>query len=80
MLITGKEKAFVGGLGAGITTLAGQLSVGGKLDTRTIVCSLGAWVVTHVFVYYTTNSSVLEKTPELLVASPPAPTDSVPSV
>jgi hypothetical protein len=58
MIITGKEKAFVGGLGAGITTFAGQLSVGGKLDAQTVAWSVGAWVATHLFVYYTTNSEV----------------------
>lgn len=58
MMITGKEKAFIGGLGAGMTTFAGQLSVGGKLDVQTVAWSLGAWVATHLFVYYTTNSEV----------------------
>lgn len=60
MVITGKEKAFVGGLGAGITTFAGQLSVGGKLDAQTVAWSVGAWVATHLFVYYTTNTQVVE--------------------
>jgi len=58
MSITGKEKAFIGGLGAGITTFAGQLSVGGKLDAKTVAWSLGAWLATHLFVYYTTNTAV----------------------
>lgn len=56
MIITGKEKAFVGGLGAGVTTFAGQLSVGGKLDAQTVAWSVGAWLATHLFVYYTTNT------------------------
>lgn len=60
MVVTGKEKAFVGGLGAGITTFAGQLSVGGKLDAQTVAWSVGAWVATHLFVYYTTNTQVVE--------------------
>lgn len=63
MVITGKEKAFIGGLGAGITAFAGQLSAtNGKLDTKTLICSLGAWLFTHLFVYYTTNTPVTEQT------------------
>jgi hypothetical protein len=58
MIVTGKEKAFLGGLGAGIVTFAGQLQVGGKLDVKTVGWSLGAWVATHLFVYYTTNTAV----------------------
>lgn len=61
MVVTGKEKAFIGGLGAGITTFAGQLSVGGKLDTKTVAWSLGAWLATHLFVYYTTNTPAGEQ-------------------
>ena len=79
MVVTGKEKAFIGGLGAGITTLAGQLQVGGKLDVQTVAWSVGAWVATHVFVYYATNSPVPVETPEPPVVSPPAPADTPPS-
>lgn len=82
MVITGKEKAFIGGLGAGITTLAGQLQVGGKLDVQTVAWSVGAWVATHLFVYYATNSPVEPEAPEAaqLSPTPPAPTDPAPSV
>lgn len=83
MVITGREKAFIGGLGAGITTFAGQLSVGGKLDVKTVAWSLGAWAATHLFVYYTTNSEVPEASaaPEAAQLPPtsPAPTDPAPS-
>ncbi len=71
MIITGKEKAFVGGLGAGITTFAGQLSIGGKLDAQTVAWSVGAWLATHLFVYYTTNTPVVETPPA--PAEPPTP-------
>lgn len=71
MIITGKEKAFLGGLGAGIVTFAGQLQVGGKLDVKTVAWSLGAWVTTHLFVYYTTNTPVVETVPT--PSEPPTP-------
>lgn len=60
MIITGKEKAFLGGLGAGITAFAGQLSVNDRVDLKTVAWSVGAWVITHLFVYYTTNTPVVE--------------------
>lgn len=77
MIITGKEKAFIGGLGAGITTFAGQLSVGGKLDVKTVAWSLGAWLATHLFVYYTTNTPAAEKVVSEVVAAADAPTPPV---
>jgi hypothetical protein len=77
MVINGKEKAFLGGLGAGITTFAGQLSVGGKLDVKTVAWSLGAWLVTHLFVYYATNTPVVEKVVSEVVAAADAPTPPV---
>jgi hypothetical protein len=89
MNITGREKAFIGGLGAGITTLAGQLQVGGKLDAKTVAWSVGAWVATHLFVYYTTNTAVAYNPGTQIgqivasdekPADPPAPTDPAPSV
>jgi hypothetical protein len=72
MIITGKEKAFLGGLGAGIVTFAGQLQVGGKLDVKTVGWSLGAWVATHLFVYYTTNTQVVESVVDAAQTPPDA--------
>lgn len=77
MIVTGKEKAFIGGLGAGITTFAGQLSVGGKLDVQTVAWSVGAWVATHLFVYYTTNTPAAEKVVSEVVAAANATTSSI---
>lgn len=80
MKITGNEKSFIGGLGAGITTFAGQLSVGGKLDAKAVAWSLGAWLATHLFVYYTTNTAVANNATDLgtqlggVVASAETPT------
>lgn len=65
MIITGKEKAFLGGLGAGITAFAGQLSVSEKINIKTLAWSVGAWVFTHVVVYYTTNTSVANSPTDL---------------
>lgn len=62
MVITGKEKAFIGGLGAGVTAFAGQLAAtNGKVDVKTLAWSVGAWVFTHLFVYYTTDTPVTEQ-------------------
>lgn len=69
MTITGKEKAFLGGLGAGLTTFAGQLSLSGKVDVKTVAWSLGAWLATHLFVYYTTNSTIAQTTIQDAVAA-----------
>jgi len=69
MIITGNEKSFLGGLGAGITAFAGQLSVSGKLDVKTVAWSVGAWVATHLFVYYTTNTPVVDKVVSEVVAA-----------
>lgn len=77
MIITGKEKAFVGNLGASITTFAGQLSVGGKLDFQTVAWSVGAGVATYLFVFYTTNTAAAEKVVSEVVAAADAPTPPV---
>lgn len=60
MRITGKEKAFIGGLGAGMVAFAGQLSANSNVDVKTVAWSLGAWLFTHVVVYYTTDTPVTE--------------------
>lgn len=79
MKITGNEKSFIGGLGAGITTFAGQLSVGGKLDVKAVSWSLGAWLATHLFVYYTTNTPAVEQVVNDVIADAAAPTPSDPA-
>lgn len=62
MRITGKEKAFLGGLGAGITAFAGQLAAtNGQINVKTLAWSVGAWVFTHLFVYYTTDTQITEQ-------------------
>jgi hypothetical protein len=58
MVVTGKEKAFLGGLGAGITALVGQVAVNQQITLKEVLYAAATWVVTHIFVYYTTNSSV----------------------
>lgn len=74
MRITGKEKAVVGGLGAGITTLAGQLQVGGKFSVSVVAWSVAAWLATHIFVYATTNTPLTEDAEEEVITPPVAPT------
>jgi uncharacterized membrane protein YcaP (DUF421 family) len=57
MIVTGKEKAFLGGLGAGITSLAGQVAVNQQITLKEVMYAVSTWIVTHIFVYYTTNTS-----------------------
>jgi uncharacterized membrane protein YcaP (DUF421 family) len=57
MVVTGKEKAFIGGLGAGITSLAGQVAVNQQITLKEVGYAVATWLITHIFVYYTTNTS-----------------------
>lgn len=56
MLITGKEKAVLGGLVAFLTTMNVQIQQAGQLTLKEFAWSVGAYVVTHVTVWAATNT------------------------
>lgn len=55
-LIVGNEKAVVGGLSAGVLSLVGQLGVNGQMTVKEAIYAVGAWVITHLAVYISTNT------------------------
>lgn len=66
MVITGSEKAVLGGLTAFLVTVNVQIQQAGQLTTKEILLSVVAYILTHVTVWAATN------TPQPPVAPPTA--------
>lgn len=66
MRLTGNEKAYIGGLVAGLVTLAIQLQQTGQFTTKEFLLSAGAWLIVHLGVYTATNTP-----PNPPIAPPP---------
>lgn len=60
-LISGKEKAVLGGLSAGVLALLGQLGVNSNLTIKEGVYAAITWLGTHFVIWLTTNSDVVFK-------------------
>lgn len=71
-LILGNEKAIVGGLGAGVVALLGQVGVNSQITVKEAIYAVVTWVVTHILVYVTTNSpKSISPTPPVVTPTPP---------
>jgi hypothetical protein len=56
MIITGNEKAILGGLASGVATLLVQLSANNHLTLREALYAVAAFIATHLVIYTTTNT------------------------
>jgi hypothetical protein len=57
MIVTGKEKAIIGGLTAAATTLDVQLANSNNLTVKQVIYVVVAYILTHITVYATTNTT-----------------------
>ena len=71
-LLIGNEKSIIGGISAGVLSLGGQVGVNGQLTLKEGAYSIVTWVITHLVIWITTNSST--PTPPAPPVSPSLPT------
>lgn len=67
-LITGQEKAIIGGATAGVLTLLALVGISGQMTVKEAVYALVSWLFTHALVWTATNTPK----PEVLVVPPTA--------
>ena len=77
MLVTGKEKAVLGGMVAGITTLSSQIVVNQQITLKEVVLSLVAWLLVHSTVWVTSNTSVQPPSRPIVISPPITPLEEI---